>query len=107
MLQRRKEEVWQYANKQGSLCYAQKYLDDLYEKFENINTHNDDNLALVTKCVVDSLCRQRPRQRYVVGHGANVLLKMFYFLPASLSDHLILLLSCLPSTHSSDYLSPL
>jgi len=93
------KEDWEDLNDQLKKEYGEEYLKGVIEVV--MKYPQSDRLYLVVDAVVDALTSQVPRDRYVVGLDARLLLLLSLWLPTFAMDAILRLLFKIPTLKGS------
>ncbi|KAJ1160109.1 hypothetical protein NDU88_000611 [Pleurodeles waltl] len=85
--------AWEKASSEVKQSYGQQYFDQLCKTSDGILLRCNPNLSLVTDCMEHGLTAVHPRTRYSAGWDAKLLFLPLSYLPTSVADPLMALIS--------------
>ena len=95
-LKLKKDEVWDTLDEEAKKTYGKEYLDAVYSTIVLGADRYPDDLTPVIRAMRSGLLSKRPRERYSVGAGADIVTYMYYLLPMWLVDKVLSGLSLIP-----------
>lgn len=85
-LRAKREEIWESMDESSKKTYGREYLDEIYNNLLSLKSKYPDDLTPVIRAMRSSLLSKRPRERYPVGAGADIVTYVYGLVPVWLAD---------------------